>query len=163
MASFSGILYRHCRRLSIHLGSAKAISGVSACTALSLSPAAALTLCEGKGSDNDGDWFSKIQKLGDELASSAGGKLQTAFDSGVPTQVSYGFVCGYCSGYAAKKAGKLAAAVFGKVIYINRDARTFSPWIFSMDLPRCPVLTFFQCMHLKQKKGLGFMALQSLR
>ena len=73
----------------------------------------ALTLCDGKDNGNE-DWTSRLQELTDQLASTTGGKLQAAVDSGVPTQVSYGFVCGYCSGYAAKKAGKVAAVVFGE-------------------------------------------------
>jgi len=40
-------------------------------------------------------------------------QLQGAFDSGVPTQLSYGFVSGYCSGMALKKIGKIAAGMFG--------------------------------------------------
>lgn len=71
-----------------------------------------LTLCDGKDDGNE-DWSSRLQKVADQLASTTGEKLQTAVDSGVPTQVSYGFVCGYCSGYAAKKAGKIAAIVLG--------------------------------------------------
>jgi hypothetical protein len=72
----------------------------------------ALTLCDGKDNESE-DWSARLQKVSDQLASTTGGKLQAAVDSGVPTQVSYGFVCGYCSGYAAKKAGKIAAVVFG--------------------------------------------------
>jgi uncharacterized membrane protein (Fun14 family) len=40
-------------------------------------------------------------------------KVQAAVDSGVPTQLSYGFISGYCSGFALKKVGKVTAAVFG--------------------------------------------------
>lgn len=49
----------------------------------------------------------------DELASSLGNQLQGALDSGIPTQLSYGFVSGYCSGLALKKVGRAAAVVFG--------------------------------------------------
>jgi uncharacterized membrane protein (Fun14 family) len=35
------------------------------------------------------------------------------FETGIPTQISYGFITGYCSGFAAKKIGKLAAGAFG--------------------------------------------------
>merc|ERR1719343_1388576 len=31
----------------------------------------------------------------------------------MPGQISYGFVCGFCSGYALKKAGRTAAFLFG--------------------------------------------------
>ena len=40
-------------------------------------------------------------------------KIQNAYDTGIPSQLSYGFVCGYCSGYALKVVGKGAAVVFG--------------------------------------------------
>ena len=40
-------------------------------------------------------------------------QLQGAIDSGIPTQLSYGFIMGYCSGMALKKVGKLAATVAG--------------------------------------------------
>ena len=40
-------------------------------------------------------------------------KIQIAVDSGVPTQLSYGFVCGFCSGFSLKKAGKVVAVVCG--------------------------------------------------
>ena len=86
-----------------------------------VSPALAVaTRCDdGKGSGGGGgnngeDWMSKLQSLSDSVASNAGTQLQTAIDSGIPTQVSYGFVSGYCSGYALKKAGRVAAVVFGK-------------------------------------------------
>lgn len=42
-----------------------------------------------------------------------GSKVQDAIDSGVPTEISYGFLCGYSSGYALKKVGKMASVVFG--------------------------------------------------
>jgi uncharacterized membrane protein (Fun14 family) len=40
-------------------------------------------------------------------------QVQVAYDTGIPSQLSYGFVCGYCSGYALKAVGKGAAVVFG--------------------------------------------------
>ena len=40
-------------------------------------------------------------------------QVQVAFDTGVPTQISYGFVCGYTSGYALKKVGKAASIILG--------------------------------------------------
>jgi hypothetical protein len=77
------------------------------------------TFCE------DESMFSKIVKKNksgsfdwnatlDGIASEIGGKVQGAVDSGIPTQLSYGFVCGYCSGLALKKAGRIAAVVFGE-------------------------------------------------
>lgn len=64
------------------------------------------------------DWSKALEKLQsnqfwDSLAATAGGKMQSAVDSGIPTQLSYGFVSGYCSGMALKKVGRLAAGVFG--------------------------------------------------
>jgi len=56
-----------------------------------------------------GDWNAAL----DEIASSLGSHVQGAVDSGIPTQLSYGFVSGYCSGLALKKAGRMAAVVFG--------------------------------------------------
>ena len=50
------------------------------------------------------------------LAMSLGDKFQTAIDSGLPTQISYGFVSGYCSGLALKKAGRAVAVVLGTCI-----------------------------------------------
>lgn len=49
----------------------------------------------------------------DTLAKSTGSSIQDAIDSGVPTQLSYGFVSGYCSGMALKKVGRAAAVVLG--------------------------------------------------
>jgi hypothetical protein len=74
------------------------------------------SLCDSgkKNPDGDKDWMANLQDFGNQIASVAGEKVQEAVDSGVPTQLSYGFVCGYCSGYALKKAGKVAAIVFGK-------------------------------------------------
>jgi len=34
-------------------------------------------------------------------------------DSGLPTQLTYGFVAGYCSGMALKRIGQTAATVLG--------------------------------------------------
>jgi uncharacterized membrane protein (Fun14 family) len=77
--------------------------------------------------DNDGniDWSKALSQVKDRatsgqgddiwhaLALSAGDTLQAGIDSGIPTQLSYGFISGYCSGYALKKVGKTAAVVFG--------------------------------------------------
>jgi len=41
-------------------------------------------------------------------------QVQSAVDSGIPTQLSYGFISGYCSGLAMKKAGKAAAGMIGE-------------------------------------------------
>ena len=42
------------------------------------------------------DWNASL----DTVAVEAGKSIQGAIDSGYPTQLSYGFVMGYCSGYA---------------------------------------------------------------
>jgi hypothetical protein len=70
------------------------------------------------------DFSNALEKLQsnqfwDSVAATAGGKMQGAVDSGIPTQLSYGFVSGYCSGMAFKKIGRLAAGVFGTYITIN--------------------------------------------
>lgn len=49
----------------------------------------------------------------DAIGQNIGSKAQEAIDSGVPTQISYGFICGYSSGVALKKVGKAASVVFG--------------------------------------------------
>mmetsp|Transcript_21379 Transcript_21379/g.20535 ORF Transcript_21379/g.20535 Transcript_21379/m.20535 type:complete len:213 (-) Transcript_21379:293-931(-) len=77
-----------------------------------------VTLC-----DDDKDIISKIKDVVsgegdfnehvDKMAREMGAKIQGAVDSGIPTQLSYGFVCGYCSGFALKKVGKVGAVVFG--------------------------------------------------
>lgn len=54
----------------------------------------------------------------DEFASMLGNQFQGALDSGIPTQLSYGFVSGYCSGLALKKVGRAAAVVFGTLVFL---------------------------------------------
>jgi uncharacterized membrane protein (Fun14 family) len=76
-----------------------------------------LTSCEQKDStsilkkDKEGNvvWDKTL----DSLARDAGSKISLAIETGIPSQLSYGFVCGYCSGYALKKIGKAGAIVFG--------------------------------------------------
>lgn len=76
-----------------------------------------ITACEGKQSD--GDMFAKVKEIAttslnvDAVGQLLGSKVQEAVDSGVPTQISYGFLCGYSSGFALKKVGKVASVVFG--------------------------------------------------
>jgi uncharacterized membrane protein (Fun14 family) len=36
-----------------------------------------------------------------------------ALESGMPNQLTYGFIAGFCSGMALKKAGQLAATILG--------------------------------------------------
>ena len=40
-------------------------------------------------------------------------QFQDALETGAPTQLTYGFIAGYCSGFALKRAGQTAATVFG--------------------------------------------------
>ena len=82
----------------------------------SAGPTALVALCDGgknSGNGDENDIMTKLQQLGDQFAVQAGEKIQAAVDSGVPTQLSYGFICGFCSGYSLKKAGKMAAGIFG--------------------------------------------------
>ncbi len=62
-----------------------------------------------KKRDGSVDW----EATQDAVATTIGQKIQTAVDTGIPTQLSYGFVCGYCSGYALKKIGRIGAIVGG--------------------------------------------------
>lgn len=78
-----------------------------------------MTLCEGSNNENDNDIMSQIKNMAngsidfDTIGQILGSKAQEAIDSGIPTQISYGFLCGYSSGYALKKVGKVASVVFG--------------------------------------------------
>uniref|UniRef100_A0A7S2U8Y8 EF-hand domain-containing protein n=1 Tax=Attheya septentrionalis TaxID=420275 RepID=A0A7S2U8Y8_9STRA len=69
-----------------------------------------------------------LNGLTDQIARTAGSKIQTAVESGVPTQLSYGFIMGYSSGYALKKAGKIACGVMGTGFLILQ-ALSFSGYI----------------------------------
>eukprot|EP00565_Helicotheca_tamesis_P002787 CAMPEP_0185731346 /NCGR_PEP_ID=MMETSP1171-20130828/12651_1 /TAXON_ID=374046 /ORGANISM="Helicotheca tamensis, Strain CCMP826" /LENGTH=228 /DNA_ID=CAMNT_0028400597 /DNA_START=76 /DNA_END=762 /DNA_ORIENTATION=+ len=83
--------------------------------------AAAITLCDdgNKGNDEE-DILTKIKNMvsdpdgkANEIATAIGSKIQDAVDTGMPTQLSYGFVCGFCSGYAMRKVGQIGAVIFG--------------------------------------------------
>ncbi len=79
--------------------------------------------------DNDEDFISKItakinsQSLTDlssslpttldEALSTIGSQAQLALNSGIPTNLSYGFFAGYMSGFALKKIGRVASLTFG--------------------------------------------------
>jgi len=100
----------------------KHVSGQIAASILlaTFSSGATVAACEG---GDDEDLFSRMKKIVgeggdlndqmDALAKQLGSKVAEAVETGVPTQLSYGFVCGYCSGYALKKVGKAAAVVLG--------------------------------------------------
>ena len=66
------------------------------------------------------DWNASL----DTVAVEAGKSIQGAIDSGYPTQLSYGFVMGYCSGYALKKVGKIAAVVLGEFQCVTTQNKT---------------------------------------
>jgi len=81
--------------------------------------------CDDDGDDNDNTLNKIINSVKDSMekgdygtildtaATHLGSQVQGIIDSGMPSQISYGFVCGFCSGYALKKAGRGAAIVFG--------------------------------------------------
>ena len=62
---------------------------------------------------SDGDGGFDMKSTVDKLAKEIGSKVAEAVETGVPTQLSYGFMSGFCSGYALKKVGKAAAIVLG--------------------------------------------------
>jgi hypothetical protein len=71
-----------------------------------------------KNAKGETDWSAAVVKMQsnqfwDVIAKQAGSQVQGAVDSGIPTQLSYGFISGYCSGMAMKKVGKVAAGIFG--------------------------------------------------
>ena len=73
--------------------------------------------CEGSADEND--ILNKIKTIATstfdigELGQAVGDKVNEAIATGVPTEISYGFVCGFSSGFALKKIGKVASVVFG--------------------------------------------------
>lgn len=73
----------------------------------------------GGGGNDEQDIMSKIKAAVsknvdfDTLGSNIGNKLNQAIATGIPTEISYGFVCGFSSGLALKKFGKVASIVFG--------------------------------------------------
>lgn len=83
----------------------------------SLSASATTTFCDDGSKDllkkkKDGsiDWDATQEAL----ATNLGNSIQKAVDTGIPTQISYGFVCGFTSGYALKKIGRIGAIIGGK-------------------------------------------------
>ncbi len=93
-------------------------------------PNSNVTFCaganNGNSNDDNADILTKIKDAAnlnipmdvdlldlDSIGKLLGSKAQDVIDSGVPTQISYGFLCGYSSGYALKKVGKAASVVFG--------------------------------------------------
>lgn len=91
-----------------------------------------VVLCEGNNNNNDNimnlffpknndgttNWSKASgqitdQMFWDQFGKAVGGKVQNVIDSGTPTQLSYGFISGYCSGFALKKVGKIVSVIFG--------------------------------------------------
>lgn len=93
----------------------KSIALVTSLT--TLTPAYKITFCEGDNENND--IFSKIKDAVsrnvefDAVGQNIGDRINQVIATGVPTEVSYGFVCGFSSGLALKKVGKVASIVFG--------------------------------------------------
>lgn len=67
------------------------------------------------GSKVSSSWRQEaaVSSVSDNILQAVFFQLQTVVDSGVPTQVSYGFISGYCSGFALKTAGRVAAIILG--------------------------------------------------
>jgi len=64
-------------------------------------------------SDNNHILPDNIINQLDVMAQTVGKSIQEAINTGIPTEISYGFVCGYSSGYALKKVGKMVSIAFG--------------------------------------------------
>lgn len=47
-----------------------------------------------------------------------GTQLNTMVETGLPTQMGFGFCSGYCTGFAVKKAGKVAAVGVGSIFML---------------------------------------------
>ena len=100
------------------------------------STATTRALCSNKDSssssnENDEDFISKVKsKINsqsisdlssslptninmDELLTTLGTQTQLALNSGIPTNLSYGFFAGYLSGFALKKIGRVASLSLG--------------------------------------------------
>lgn len=96
------------------------ISSALYSTALTLSTTT-IVLCD---NGDDQDFISKIKskiesssfaspESIDALLSTIGASAQSIFDSGIPTNLSYGFFAGYISGLALKKIGRIASISLG--------------------------------------------------
>ena len=122
-------------RLSSHMLNKKSImKSIALSTALTtISSTSTIALCEGKGKgnkDDDDDILTKIKFYLDldTLGQTIGGKVNDAIATGVPTEISYGFVCGFSSGFALKKIGKVASVVFG-LGFVSLQALSYSGYI----------------------------------
>lgn len=55
-------------------------------------------------------------------------QVAEAVETGVPTQLSYGFVSGFCSGFALKKVGKVVGVVLG-VGFMGLQTLSYSGYV----------------------------------
>ena len=46
-------------------------------------------------------------------------QAQNAMEADAPVKLSYGFICGFSSGFAMKKVGKVAAVTIGKCVFFK--------------------------------------------
>mmetsp|Transcript_12382 Transcript_12382/g.26996 ORF Transcript_12382/g.26996 Transcript_12382/m.26996 type:complete len:270 (+) Transcript_12382:115-924(+) len=138
-SSFSKPPYDFSRRLGLNFS-------VSTLLFFSSNLAGAAALCQSRNDDdnNDQDFFSKIKSkmeegslskifsLDDETVNSilttVGSKAQSAIDSGIPGNLSYGFLMGYLSGLALKKVGKMASIGLG-LSFVALQSLAYSGYI----------------------------------
>ena len=94
------------------------MKSIALSTALTTSTSSAIAFCQGKKNEDE-DMLAKIKSTIssgldlDSLGKTMGEHINEAIATGVPTDISYGFVCGFSSGFAFKKVGKVASVVFG--------------------------------------------------
>ena len=133
------------RHISLLIGGMASIYG----SAVSTTTTPPVTLCEDNNNNGILDKLTKAVQSNStaadwnttltDIASTLGTSVQTAIDTGIPTQLSYGFLSGYCSGLALKKVGRAAAVVFG----------TYRSWYHPCCVCVCVcVLLFFWCFCL---------------
>ncbi|KAL3804472.1 hypothetical protein HJC23_002511 [Cyclotella cryptica] len=71
--------------------------------------------------------FTKTDSM-EALLSKLGNSAQTVFDSGIPTNFSYGFFAGYVSGLALKKIGRAASVTLG-VGFLTLQALAYNGYV----------------------------------
>eukprot|EP00053_Salpingoeca_punica_P020483 m.211702 g.211702 ORF g.211702 m.211702 type:complete len:193 (+) comp18746_c0_seq1:285-863(+) len=91
-----------------------------------------VALCEAGDSGKDkgflDDIMGALQRTGDSAASQAGSVINTFLDSGVGGQVSWGFVSGFCSGFAIKKISKVFAFGVG-IFFIGIQSLSYAGYL----------------------------------
>eukprot|EP00428_Durinskia_dybowskii_P079019 CAMPEP_0170361404 /NCGR_PEP_ID=MMETSP0117_2-20130122/3788_1 /TAXON_ID=400756 /ORGANISM="Durinskia baltica, Strain CSIRO CS-38" /LENGTH=162 /DNA_ID=CAMNT_0010615767 /DNA_START=117 /DNA_END=605 /DNA_ORIENTATION=+ len=93
-------------------------------------------LPNGRKKDDDNNFFKKItDKLPEnvrsdvqELMGASATSLKSIFESGVPSQVGYGFMMGYSSGFCLKKVSRFLAFGLGG-IFIIVQAMSYNGYI----------------------------------